>query len=231
MRIPFSDYDFFGYLAAGLVLIMAVDYGFDRGWLANTEPELVPATVCIFIAYVLGHAVAHLSWTLLEENFVRKVLRSPEETLFQERQETAWRYVFPGFYKPFPPETRDRILRRAKPAGFDKPGRALFFHCHPVVMRQEACRTRLSTFLNLYGFARNVSFASLFAAVVLVIAFFRQTPASQETLAKDMLLWATAAIFVAIVMFYRYLKFFRFYTAEVFRTYAETPEAGQNAGC
>jgi len=37
------------------------------------------------------------------------------------------------------------------------------------------------------------------------------------------LLWAIVAFVAAIGMFYRYLKFFRHYTVEVFTTYAELP--------
>lgn len=44
----------------------------------------------------------------------------------------------------------------------------------------------------------------------------------QATVPHQNLWWAALAVIVAIGMFYRYLKFFRLYTTEVFVTYAET---------
>ena len=222
MKIPFSTYDFFGYLSAGFVVFAAVDYSFGQAWLTNPEPKLVSAIVLTFIAYVLGHAVAHLSWWLVEESFVRNVLRSPEETLFEDEQTTRWRYVFPGFYKPFPAETQTRVLEKAKNAGFQKPGRGLFFHCHPIAIRQQVTSERLSAFINMYGFARNVSFASAVAALLLTLGVVTDRMTNGPTVRNDAIYWAFGAASVAVIMLYRYLKFFRFYTAEVFRVYAET---------
>ncbi len=95
MKIPFSVYDFFGYLAAGFVCLVAVDYAFSGGWLLEADPKLIPGIVLVFIAYAFGHAVSHVAWALLEEQFVRKVLRSPEETMFEKSASSRWIRFFP----------------------------------------------------------------------------------------------------------------------------------------
>jgi hypothetical protein len=114
------------------------------------------------------------------------------------------------------------VLDRAKAAGIDRPGRGLFFHCHAIVKRDKSTADRLSNFLNVYGFCRNASMASLIAAAMLLYAAMRhmdwKTAAGLQT---DKLLWAGVAVIVAIGLFYRYLKFFKHYTEEVFRNYAE----------
>jgi hypothetical protein len=222
MKVPFSVYDFFGYLAAGFVCLASLDFAFARGWLLDADPKLIPGIVLLFIAYVIGHAVAHVAWSLIEERFVRDVLRSPEETMFEDSITSRWARVFPGFYKPLPPEIQRTVLDSAKDAGITKPGRGLFYHCHSIAIRDEATRERLATFLNLYGFARNLVVAGVFAALVLLVGSFRGVLASPRTFHWDAFLWCVASLGLAVIMLYRYLKFFRHFTSEVFRSYAAT---------
>ena len=218
VKIPFSVYDFFAYLATGFVVLVAVDFALDLGW---TAKEKLPPGMVVFVtigAYVLGHIVANLSSYFLEHQFLRGVLRSPEETLFGAERRTPWRRLFPIFYKPFPEETQRRILEKAKAAGIEKPGRGLFFHCHALVKRDQATLERLNTFLNLYGFCRNVCAASLIAAAILLFAAFAYPDRASHT---QKLAWAIVAVGASIGLFYRYLKFFKHYTEEVYRSYAE----------
>ncbi len=215
-KIPFSIYDFFGYLASGFILLVAVDYAFDGGWLLTENLGVVFAVLWTVVAYIIGHMIANISGFLLERNMVRRVLLSPEETLFQEKQTTGWARIFPGFYQPFPKEIQSRILTKAREkADIEIPGRALFLHCHAIVKRDEATQARLNSFLNLYGFCRNVSMATLLAFFILLSGIFLGHLEGRE------IWWAVAAAATAIGMFYRYLKFFRHYTTEVLVTYPE----------
>uniref|UniRef100_UPI003075D60F hypothetical protein n=1 Tax=Vibrio cholerae TaxID=666 RepID=UPI003075D60F len=69
---------------------------------------------------------------------------------------------------------------------------------------------------------RNVCMASLIAAAMLALAAIRQVKWKTGTgLDSDKLIWAGVAVLVAIGLFYRYLKFFKHYTEEVFRDYSE----------
>ncbi|MFH1349886.1 MAG: hypothetical protein ABII26_03025, partial [Pseudomonadota bacterium] len=79
---------------------------------------------------------------------------------------------------------------------------------------------RLNTFLNLYGFSRNISMSGLLAASVLIIGMFSTGFSTQK------MWWIIVALGICIGMFYRYLKFFKHYTEEVFRAYAAMPEQG-----
>jgi len=148
------------------------------------------------------------------------VLRSPEETFFEEQRKGGWASVFPGFYDQLPTQTANRVLRKStEKAGISEAGRSLFFHCHSVVKRDKAVAERLSTFLNLYGFCRNISMALVIAALVLVVGGGIRWYGGQIHPGK--FLWAGAAVAASIGMFYRYLKFFRQYTLEVFVSYPE----------
>ena len=227
MKIPFSVYDFFAYLATGFVLLCAADYAFDGGWLQ--KKDVPPGMIGFFVVggYILGHAVANVSSYFIEHKFLRGFLKSPEETLFKANAEGFWSYIFPIFYKPFPTETQQRVLAKARAAGLDQPGRALFFHCFSIVKREKSTSERLATFLNIYGFCRNVCMASLIAATMLLYTALwhgDRTAGTGPDHAK--LIWAGIALLVAIVLLYRYLKFFKHYTQEVFRDYAELPLDG-----
>jgi len=219
MKIPFSIYDFFGYLGSGFVLLCAVNYAFDGGWLIKKDLWTVHVAFWTMLAYIIGHIIANISSFLLEHKFLREVLISPEETLFdEEKRKGFWPKLFPIYYKPFPEETRKRVLIKAKKAGINNPGRGLFFHCHPLVISQKHTSARLGTFLNLYGFSRNISMAGLLAASVLIIGMISTGFSVQKVW------WVIVAIGVTFGMLYRYLKFFKHYTEEVFRAYAEMPE-------
>lgn len=214
--IPFSVYDFFGYLASGFLLLVAVDYAFDGGWLLRNDLGVVYSVFWIVVAYVAGHIIANISSYLLEKNFVRRVLLSPEETLFQAKKTTVWARLFPNFYEPFPVKTQQRILAKAKErADISKPGRALFLHCYPIAKRDEATLARLNTFLNLYGFCRNISMAASLAFFVLLIGIIA------GTLRQEEIMWLIVAVVTSMGMLYRYLKFFKHHTMEVLMTYAE----------
>jgi len=173
VKIPFSVYDFFAYLATGFVLLFATDFAFDVGWI---EKEKLPPGMVVFVtiaAYVVGHIVANISSYFLEHKFLRGVLRSPEETLFAAEKKDGCARLFPIFFKPFPEETQRRVLEKARVAGIQSAGRGLFFHCHSIVKRSKSTMERLNTFLNIYGFCRNVSMACIIACVILLAGAFR----------------------------------------------------------
>lgn len=215
-RIPFSVYDFFGYLASGFLLLASLDYAFDGGWVLNENLGLVFGVFWAGVAYIVGHIIANVSSYLLEKNLVRRVLVSPEETLFQPKKTTGWARIFPNFYEPLPSQLRQRILDKAKEkAHIDEPGRALFLHCHSIVKRDEATEARLNSFLNLYGFSRNISMTATLAFLVLL------SDSLLGTLKNLEVVWLIAAMIAAVGMFYRYLKFFKHYTTEVLLTYPE----------
>lgn len=225
-KLPFNIYDFFAYLASGFIVLAAVDFAFDLGWLFKTEIGIPLMVFGVVAAYIVGHVNASLSGYFIETLLVRKVLHEPEVILFADCPPQGWanrarRLVFSGFYRPLTETTRSRVLLKAeKRLGGVVKGRALFFHCHPIVKQNEAANKRLEIFLNLYGFCRNVSMACVLAILILLVgAFVEWRVYSKVT--PPRLWWAAAAAACAVGMFFRYLKFFRLYTHEVFVNYAE----------
>jgi len=220
MKIPFSAYDFFGYLANGFVVICAWEYAFLDSALADREWKTGSAVFYLVLAYIVGHIVANISSYFLEHRVVRDWLKSPEETLFEPQQKTWRSCFFPIFYRPFPAETQSRVLEVAMKNGFGKPSRGLFLHAHAIVKQDKVTMERLTSFLNLYGFCRNVCAALIISAIILVIGALIDVR-HWEHIDNLKLAWAGGALVGGVGMFYRYLKFFRHYTMEVFNTYAE----------
>ncbi|MBA4064836.1 MAG: hypothetical protein C0501_14205 [Isosphaera sp.] len=141
----------------------------------------------------------------------------------------GWRRgVFPIYFKPLPKETRERVIKRSTKEGFDKPGRALFYHCHAIVKRDKTAFDRMTSFINVYGLCRNVCMAGLVAAVALVCGACQDLRVVGWHIEgepnRPLLWWAAAAVAVSVGMLYRYLKFFRHYTSEMFVSFAEPGE-------
>jgi hypothetical protein len=217
-RIPFSVYDFFGYLAAGFLLMAAGVAAFVGEEPLHDNPSIAVGILLVIIAYILGQVLANLSGYLFEAILLDKLIGRPTDHLFASELGPMSR-LFPGYYRPLPKTTQARVLERAERAsGIDSPGPALFFHCHALVKKEEVANERMNTFLNLYGFCRNSCMALLVATPLLAIG---TALGSAETGVVGPGWWLLGGALGAIGLFYRYLKFFRLYAVEVFVSYAE----------
>jgi hypothetical protein len=217
-KVPFSVYDFLGYLAAGFLLSAGVGASFVGADELNENPSLIVSILLIVIAYIAGHVVANVAGFVLEKKLVADVLGRPTQNLFGASPRRYER-LFPGYYGELPSETRTRVLEKARSlAGISEPGEGLFFHCHARVKKEQAVMERLNTFLNLYGFCRNACMALVIVAACLLVGV---VIGSAETGGIGAGWCAAAALAGAIGTFYRYLKFFRQYAIELYTSYAE----------
>lgn len=231
MNLPLTGYDIFGYLASGFMVLAAVEYGFDGNWLV--ERDWKPGGIALYVtmAYVIGHILANLSSELIGNRLGRGVLGPSEELLFKPEKKSGekrsfWEWLFPGFHQPLPAKTQDRILKAAEPEGLNEPGRALYLHAFAVVKQDKTTLDRLNTFLNLYGFCRNLSFALLVAVAVIALSGAWHALVLGFTYPD----WKKVGIGCLCVsgsigMLYRYLKFYRHYTHEVLVSYPELKKA------
>ena len=81
------------------------------------------------------------------------------------------------------------------------------------VRKDEALMRRLDVFLAQYGFARNMAFALLAIGLTLLVN-------ARLTHRANLPLFAILALSVGAGMWFRYLKFFRQYSYELFNSYA-----------
>ena len=222
-KIPFSVYDFFAYLSSGIVVIAIADYVMQLGLATRETVGPILGVMLLVVAYVLGQVIAHLSSFLLEQVFVGRILRRPSFALLGNTP--RWQpvtLIFRNYFRPLPKQTQDRVAQQLRRRGYSGEGEALFLHAYAVVTASDRIQARLDDFRNQYGFARNMSFAFFVGAITIVCAHM--------TFNKGALLrWAALCSGAAIILLYRYLKFFRQYSYELFLRYAELLDSTKNA--
>jgi len=203
--------------------LITVDYIENSNWLLKNNISLIYGIFWIFIAYIIGHILSNLSAWLLEKFVVERLLKTPNVNLFTKSSKKYLLFLFPGYFSPLPEANKKQIIKKARNEGFKKPGEALFFHAFSKVKDDTNVRERLNTFLNLYGFCRNISFAFLLISLFILIEM-----AIGNTHANIYLI--ILSLVGAVGMFYRYLKFYRHYALEVYLSYMSFEKNGEKNG-
>ena len=215
-RIPFDPYDFFGYLASGLVVIAGMDLVLGFPNILRRDFKIIDGILLLIAVYVMGQIVASLAKAVIEDGLVGRMLRRPGVNLFETKKPRIRGFFFPGYYKPFPEQTRQIILSKAESEGVKGADEDLFLHVRysPVVLQDQKLMDKLNSFINKYGFNRNLGFAAFIVGIALLIKakFFASSDPEQ-------LKYGITALVVAIFLLYRYLKFFRQYSYEMFNAY------------
>lgn len=216
--IPFSVYDFFGYLSAGVMTLAGASFAYRGVEAFSVDLNASQVVVAVIAAYLAGHVVAAVSGFLLERRLTRGLIGAPTYWLFRRDPITGWRRLLAAYHEPLPAATAHRVLSKAEAAtGTDNPGEDLFYHCLGVVQGDEHVRDRLAVFLNLYGFARNASMAAFIGAALIGAATVLNDRVDRTVLWTG----ASVAVFVGGIMYLRYLKFYRHYSVTLFLSYAE----------
>lgn len=214
-RIPFDPYDFFGYLASGLLLLMGMELVLGFPHISGKDLKVVESVLLLFGMYIAGQLIATPAKAILEDGVVDKILGRPSLNLFRNKRPWVRWLIFPGFYKPLPREIQTRVQAKVKGDNASGAGEAFFLHVRydPEILGNEKLMGRLEIFLNKYGFARNLAFTSLVVGTALLVK-------STISADPDLVRYGWTALVVGILLFYRFLKFFRQYSYEMFNTYS-----------
>lgn len=219
---PLANYEFYAYLTSGMVVLAAADRAFMGSTLANhTDWKVVIAVFWAAIAYLIGHIVAIPSSAIFEHLIAKRVLRDPSAVILglqpqRFRERCFGTVVGAREYEPFPKDFRAAIvikLARALNVTETSIQADAAFQCAFTPARSISdSASRMDSFLNQYGFCRNVSFANLVATVLLTI-LARRTGDRIDTLL------AVGAGVLALGLFIRFIKFYAAYTREVYRAF------------
>lgn len=219
-KIPFSVYDFFGYLACGFLLCAAYDFTFGGQVLLVEKVPIAQALFWTIAAYIIGHINANMSSWVLEKNFVGRFLGKPEKILLNEVPNMKWRKrLFPGYYTRINEEIYNRIRSKAERLGVVGGPETLFHHARNYAKQDSTTWMRLEVFLERYGFCRNTSFALFLSAIILL--------ASKILYGNEISKLLIISLLAAIGMLYRYLKFYRHYSVETFTAYPDIQPKGK----
>jgi hypothetical protein len=216
-KLPFDPYDFFGYLASGLLILVGMDIVLGFPSILGRDLKVVDSAILVIAVYVTGQIIASPAKALLEDGLVGKVLGRPNVNLFREKKPRIRGLLFPGFYLPLPEKTGKKVLDKAENEGVKGPGEDLFLHVRysPPILQDQRLMEKLNSFINKYGFSRNLSFSALLVGIGCLIKMFVSFGSN-----NDLRKYGITVLITAIFLFYRYLKFFRQYSYEMFNTYA-----------
>jgi hypothetical protein len=218
---PLTDYEFYAFLSAGMIVIAAVDLAFGGSTLTARSSWTVAAGVFwIVIAYLIGQLLAGPSSSFLEHLVGRRFFHPPGEVLLgfatpRWREKLLCAVAGAHEYQPFAPTLATSIKDKAATLlGGVVPADAetVFQIAFPKARTSADTAKRLDTFSNVYGMCRNVSFAACIAAAVLATAAIRHCDVQAGW-------YAAGAVVLAAGMFGRFMKFYAAYSREVLRTF------------
>lgn len=218
-KFPFTSYDFWAYLSAGFLLLFVADYVVGTELLDRDSWTVVQSIVAVSSAYAVGHLVASVSSIVFERFLIGKLLGNPRLVLFGKPKAWKWvRAAMPGYFQTLPRETQTAALDRGSAAGVGGPGADLFWAAYANARDTPVVMERLDNFLNLYGFCRNVALVALIDGAMLYWSYRWGNGQGVN------LYFSWAAIVLGVGMTFRYLKFFRHYSVEIFTAYAHSKE-------
>ena len=224
MKLPFSPYDFFGYLSSGLAAVI----GFDV--LINGQPtwswghDLTSSEIILltFLAYILGQVIASPSKLFLETFCAKYILGDPVKNLMRDQRPIIIGWLLFEYFTPLDEGTRSRVRDVAKLHGVTTWDNKLFFLAWSLVKRDDSTMVRLNSFRDQYGFNRNVSFTFLTLGFVGLVT--HMTKDNFPPLA-----WICLAIIIGSGLFVRFLKFYRHYSWEVLVRFSIPKDPKANA--
>lgn len=213
---PFTDYDFYAYLASGALALGVADLLLTGGTtLTRSEWTFAQIVLVIAGAYVAGQVIASASSLVLEYGLARFILSPPTPILLGLKKRNfleafAGAVLIGRYYEAFPEAVKDNLLKAAaktlgrSPANF-KDSEAVFLVAYSACRANEDSRERADNFRNQYAFCRNVAFVGLVSAALLA-ARMPQHPS-----------YWMIALAIALGMISRFLKFYCAFAAEVLR--------------
>jgi hypothetical protein len=100
-QIPFDPYDFFGYLSAGLTVILGMQLTLGFPAVIGRDLKNFDLALILLAAYEAGQLIATPAKALIEDLFVGKILRRPSINLFSHKKPWIRSLLFPGWGCPF----------------------------------------------------------------------------------------------------------------------------------
>lgn len=221
---PFTDYDFYAYLACGMVVLFGADYWYSGGqYMSRDDWTFFQGILVVAVAYVAGQIIAMPSSIFLENGIARSMLRPPITILVSDNQSKVERwigkYLIGRYYQPLPQGIRNKIFQKAAQQTdltldeLRQSPEDIFMPAYHVARQSEDTRKRMDDFRNQYGFNRNMALSRLIVATLMFDKAIRGGDGNAYGL-------AVFALILSFGMVVRFLKFYSAFAAEVLRTYA-----------
>ena len=216
-RLPLNPYDFFGYLGSGILVVVGMEFVLGFPNVLGREFGVVDSAMLFLGVYVSGQMMATPAKAVLEDFVIEKILGRPHSVLLGGKKPRVRGFLFSGYYKQLPDTVRNSVFSKVASDGKQLEGESLFLYVRfaPSTRNDERLNSRLNDFLNQYGFNRNLAFTSIIIGSALALK-------SQTSADPVLFQYGLTGLIAGIMLFYRYLKFFRQYSYELFNTYARS---------
>jgi hypothetical protein len=220
-KLPFSAYDFFGYVAPGLILLVGLEWTLGYPHLLHSDLKLFGMAAVTLAVYAGGQMIAGPAKTVLETWLACRWIGRPSNHLLGAEPPKWAKRVFPAFCEGLPAATQERVRTRARAGGVHDIGEPLFqfVRYHDGCLSNDRLMKKLDHFVAIYGFARNMSFAFLLVAVALMTKIALGYGAPKDATRAGLLLVG------GVLLVYRFLKFYRQYAYEMFNHFGSFKEA------
>jgi hypothetical protein len=246
--LSFPVFDIFSYLIVGLILIATCDLIFGTQTFFHKDWGLSTTTAILITAYVLGHVVTFLSTNTFERLIVNRAMKPPAIHLMHKKDEAkpttiekvvdqmsdTFLALSSQYFGALEPNTQTKITAKnptlAEACTSKGECAELYWEAYNTVKQNKEAFERLLTFNERANFCRNVSFASFVIALLVLVRLWRRGGkyALKPTVKINGLpqwptlpAWqATIFVIVGLIMFSRYLYFYRAHTIEILTSYA-----------
>jgi len=221
---PLTSYDFYSYLACGMVFLFGLDYWYSGGDYLLHEWTVFQGALAVGLAYVSGQLIAIPASMLLEHWLIRNVLRAPAILLLSSEhnklEKFIERFLIGRHYSPLPKNVISRIYMRAEEetglsyVDLKADIQEIFAPALVNARKNSETRDRINFFRNQYSFSRNISFSGLLVFSLMLDRFFRM---GHDDAFGVMLF----SLLMSFGMLIRFIKFYSCCAAEVLRSYAK----------
>jgi len=235
-QISFNRYDYFGILFPGSLVTATIFLLFPEiisginSYISTASGMVILFSafftfIGILMCYIVGLVVTSLGRWILEDIIIGKKIGYPGDILFnvkkQDRDDTSpssrkkriWLKVYRKPYSPDFINSFNKIFSEYFDSNLLKDQKDKFSLCFATVKEHcPATLDRLNVFISLYGLNRNLVAAFLILSGLVIaqaIKILNPLP----------LIWLILFTFLIYVHFKTFLKFFRTYGDEVFRTF------------
>lgn len=220
-----SDYELFAYVASGFWALAIADLLIGRKFIFGQDWTISETALMFMASYIMGHILASPAQAMIERSLVHGILLPPSVTLFGkdkrlERRKHLRTALLRGYYRPLDEGIRKEVWQRSKDEfGTELSGEALFWQAYSVAKNDENVAARMSVFLKLYGFCRNITFINLWGFLLFLSSTIIRYTNNDIFELCDHPTWAGISLLLSLGMMIRYLKFYRLYSVEIFVAY------------
>lgn len=225
LKISFSKYDYFGIIIPGFTLLILILFLFPLeifielsniinlfGGLEFAFIFLIGLAIVI-ISYLFGIIISGMGYWLIEGKIIENKLKYPSTHLFQTKETT--KSLFKNYRSKYSVQFRDHFnevfINYFEKKNYKETDKFKLCY-HLVKEKSPVAFQRLTTFISLYGLYRNLT-------ITFIIGTFLYLYKIILTLNLLYLILILGFPLLSIFCFNNFLKFFRIYADEVFRSF------------